>query len=123
MSPRLVFGVLIAVVGVLFLLDNLGVLNSGFLGSWWPAGLIVLGAVQLVFGDHTAPRVIGMGVVLLGGLLLLGNLQPEVLDVAEELFKSGKLTDIQVVELENTGHIYDKEPRGVLEREIKRRYS
>lgn len=46
----------------------------------------------------------------------------EVLDVAEELVKSGKLTMDSCIELENSGFIYEPEARGVLEREIKRRY-
>ncbi len=46
----------------------------------------------------------------------------EILDVAEDLAMNKKLTNEHVIELENTGHIYDAEARGVLEREIKRRY-
>jgi hypothetical protein len=45
----------------------------------------------------------------------------ELLDVAEELVKSGKLEMTSVIELENTGFIYDQEARAVLEREVKRR--
>ena len=45
----------------------------------------------------------------------------EMLDVAEELFKSGKLRDQHVIELENNGFIYDVEARKVLESELKRR--
>ncbi len=82
-SPKLVFGILIAVTGVIFLLDNLDVLDAAFLGSWWPAGLVALGVVQLIFGDHPAPRVIGIGLMVLGGLLLLGNLKPEIFDVSD----------------------------------------
>jgi len=42
------------------------------------------------------------------------------LDVAEELVKSGKLSLEHAVELENTGFIYDAEPRRVLEVEVKK---
>lgn len=45
----------------------------------------------------------------------------EILDVAEELQKSKKLTLDNVIELENTGFIYDQEARAILERELKRR--
>lgn len=45
----------------------------------------------------------------------------EVLDVAEELVKSKQLSMEHVIELENTGFIYDSEARGVLERAVKRR--
>ena len=41
-------------LGVLFLLDGLGVLNFGhFLGHWWPSVLIVMGLLQLLrSGGH-----------------------------------------------------------------------
>lgn len=45
----------------------------------------------------------------------------EVLDVAEDLFKAGKLEMNSVIEMENTSYIYDPEQRGILEREIARR--
>jgi len=45
----------------------------------------------------------------------------ELLDIAEELIKAKKLTVEQVIELENTGYIFDETARGVLEREVKRR--
>lgn len=45
----------------------------------------------------------------------------DVLDIAEDLVKSKKLTMESVIELENTGFIYDQEARGVLEREVARR--
>jgi len=86
LSPKLVFGILVAVAGTIFLLDNLGILSDDFLGSWWPAGLIALGLVQVCFGDSAVPRALGLGVVLLGGLLLLGNLQPDILDI-DDLWK------------------------------------
>lgn len=45
----------------------------------------------------------------------------ELLDIAEELVKSGKLGMESVIELENTGYIYEQEPRRTLEREILKR--
>ena len=45
----------------------------------------------------------------------------EMLDVAEDLFKSGKLRDTHVMELENNGYIYDSGARATLENELKRR--
>lgn len=45
----------------------------------------------------------------------------DLLDIAEDLVKSKKLTMENVIELENTGFIYDSEARGVLEREVNRR--
>ena len=45
----------------------------------------------------------------------------EVMDVAEELIKSGKLPIEVGVELDASGYVYDPEMRDVLEREIARR--
>lgn len=45
----------------------------------------------------------------------------ELLDIAEDLVKSKKLSMESVIELENTGFIYDPEARGILEREVSRR--
>ena len=45
----------------------------------------------------------------------------QMLDVAEDLFKSGKLRDTHVMELENNGYIYDNTARATLETELKRR--
>lgn len=45
----------------------------------------------------------------------------EVLDVAESLVKSGKLTMEHVIELEQTGFIYEPEARAALESAVKRR--
>ena len=45
----------------------------------------------------------------------------QMLDVAEELFKSGKIRDTHVMELENNGYIYDNTARAALENELKKR--
>lgn len=44
----------------------------------------------------------------------------EMLDVADKLFKSGKLRDTHVIELENNGFIYDENARKTLEDELKK---
>jgi len=45
----------------------------------------------------------------------------DLLDIGEELYKSGKLTVDHVIELENTGYIFEDEARRVFEAEVKRR--
>lgn len=44
----------------------------------------------------------------------------DLLDAAEELVKSGELEVNHVIELEQTGYIYEKGPREILERKLKR---
>jgi len=46
----------------------------------------------------------------------------ELLDVAEDLVKSKQISMESAIELENNGFIYDPEVRGILEREVRRRY-
>jgi predicted membrane protein len=48
-THRLGIGILLAVIGLLILLDNLGVLDLGpFLGRWWPLIIVLLGLWKLV---------------------------------------------------------------------------
>jgi len=44
-------------------------LSEGFAASWWPAGLAVLGGLQLAFGDNRVAKVVG-ACLLVGGLAL-----------------------------------------------------
>ena len=78
-SPRLILGLLLLVAGVLVLLDNLGFLRSGVLAGWWPAGVAVIGLLQLIFGDNRFVKTLGVGLILLGGALVFANLNPDVL--------------------------------------------
>jgi lipopolysaccharide export LptBFGC system permease protein LptF len=51
-DKRIVWPVVLIVVGVLFLASNLGYLNWGqlrsLLATWWPVILIAIGAEQLI---------------------------------------------------------------------------
>lgn len=79
-TPHLVFGLLIILVGVLFTLDNLDLFEADRVISYWPSVLIVLGAAKLWQGraEH------GSG--LTGGLLMFVGiwLQLEVLDYVDQ---------------------------------------
>lgn len=77
LSPRLFLGVVAVVFGVVLVLERTGVLASGFLAGWWPAGLALLGLLQLVFGDNSVAKVVGLCLLLLGGTLVFANLYPE----------------------------------------------
>ena len=71
---RLWFGLVIMALGVLWTLDNLGVLDAGHILRWWPVLLVVTGIVNLSgIGRRRRP---GLGLIMLaaGGLLLLAPL-------------------------------------------------
>lgn len=71
MKPgRILLGLLLIALGVLFLLDRADVLDAGeTIGDWWPAAIIAIGAVQL----FDRPRsLLGPGIVIgIGAILLL----------------------------------------------------
>ena len=70
LTGRLVFGLVVITLGVLFTLDNLGMLEAGEILRWWPALLLAYGVTRLtgVYGRRsTVPGV----VFTLAGVLLL----------------------------------------------------
>ena len=71
-APQLVIGLLIIVAGILFTLENVGVLDAQEYLRYWPAGLIAVGLVKLWQGRGGAGG--GFIFVLAGGWLLLQSL-------------------------------------------------
>lgn len=47
MTPHLIFGLIIIAVGVLFTLDNLGIVHADRYLRFWPAALILVGILKL----------------------------------------------------------------------------
>jgi predicted membrane protein len=70
--PQLVIGLLIIVAGILFTLENVGVLDAHEYLRYWPAGLIAVGLVKLWQGRGGAGG--GFIFVLAGGWLLLQSM-------------------------------------------------
>jgi predicted membrane protein len=71
LTPQLVFGLCIVIVGVLFTLDNMGIVYAEDYLRYWPAGLVAIGLVKLwqartgqcgVFGGF---MFVGIGMLLL----------------------------------------------------------
>ena len=60
---KLVFGVIVAILGVLFTLDNFGLVEVGSLWKLWPLALVAIGGAHLFQSWRTRP---------FGGLLLVG---------------------------------------------------
>lgn len=63
-NGRLLAGALLLFFGVLFTLDNMGVLDAGDVLSWWPVILIAVGALKVIQPPHEGHR--RLGYVLLG---------------------------------------------------------
>lgn len=71
LTGRLVFGLVIVVLGILFTLDNLGLVDSGEALRYWPVVLVLFGLTRLL--GIGARRHLAMGVIftLLGSWLLV----------------------------------------------------
>lgn len=73
--PRLVFGFLIMAAGVLITLDNLGFVDASDMLRFWPAGLVLIGALKLIERGPVGPGAFGGWLwVAAGGVLMLWTL-------------------------------------------------
>jgi predicted membrane protein len=73
-SARAVFGLVVVSMGVLFLLDNLGILNAYDWWRYWPIALILIGLGKLP-AARTTPDRLGAAMWLLAGIVLLAHTQ------------------------------------------------
>jgi predicted membrane protein len=73
-TPQLVLGALIIAVGVIFTLDNLDILYARDYLRYWPALLIVYGAVKTFQPDTQAGRFWGVVLMFVGAALLVDKL-------------------------------------------------
>jgi hypothetical protein len=68
---RLLFGLAVIALGVLFTLENLGLVRAGEVLRWWPTLVLVYGLVRLTGYGRRRSLTIGFLFTILGGLLLL----------------------------------------------------
>jgi predicted membrane protein len=74
LTPRPVIGLLIIVLGVVFTLDNLRVIEAGRIIRYWPVGFIVIGATVLAHARALPGYLAGSAWLFIGSWLLLDNL-------------------------------------------------
>jgi predicted membrane protein len=70
-TPQVLFGLLVIAAGVLFTLDNLGVVDAGQVLQYWPSALVAIGLLKLWQAREGQAWVGGFFLVLLGGWMLL----------------------------------------------------
>ena len=70
-TPQVLFGLLVIVAGVLFTLDNLGVVDSEQYLQYWPSALVAIGLLKLWHVREGQGWIGGFVLVLLGGWMLL----------------------------------------------------
>ena len=71
-TPRLIIGFGILALGILWTLDNLGILESEPITRWWPAVFIVIGLVQLLDGRSNKGGPVAL--IVVGTVLVLWKL-------------------------------------------------
>lgn len=84
--PRLVIGLLVIALGLIFLLDNLRLIDADdLLRFFWPVIFLVAGAAKLVLPGSLFHRLLGLALTLVGFWLLLEQLGvlPAYLDLSD----------------------------------------
>jgi predicted membrane protein len=73
-QPGVIFGILLIMGGILFLLDNLRIVQVGNVWNYWPLILIAVGVSKLYNCRGAFGLTWSFGVIAVGALFLLGNL-------------------------------------------------
>lgn len=73
-QQRIVFGCVLALLGVLFLLDNFHVFEARKVLAFWPVVFIVAGGLKLAQARHPAGYLVGGAFVLLGVVMTLAHM-------------------------------------------------
>ncbi len=82
-TARLIFGLFVVAVGIVFTLDRLGLAEARPILRYWPLVLVALGLARALEPGCPPCRVFGGLIALLGGGLLLDNL--DVIDLDWDL--------------------------------------
>jgi hypothetical protein len=73
-APRLVLGLGVILIGLLFLLGNLGIIESHEYLHFWPAILIFIGIAYLLQSQYGSGRVWGTILIFIGSAMVLDRL-------------------------------------------------
>lgn len=73
-APQFVLGILIIVLGVIFMLDNFGYFDAAVIVRYWPAILVVYGAAKVVQSPGSPGRVFGVILIAVGSMMLLDKM-------------------------------------------------
>ena len=73
-TPQLVIGLIVILIGVIFTLDNLDIIDAGNFIRYWPVLLVVYGISRLTQPAGTSGRLTGWITIIIGSLMLLNRL-------------------------------------------------
>ena len=71
LTPHLMFGLLIILIGIVFTLDNLNIADSRQYLQYWPVGLIAIGAAKLWQVKHGYGSALGGVLFVIAGVWML----------------------------------------------------
>jgi predicted membrane protein len=74
LSSQFIFGILIIAVGVVFMLDNLQIVDAGTVLYFWPAILIIFGASKAAQSTNRSGQIFGFIFIAIGALMLLDRM-------------------------------------------------
>jgi len=69
-TPQLVFGLLLATIGVMFTLDNLDILRARQFLQFWPLAFVALGVAQIIQARTPAGTLGGAAWIFIGSVML-----------------------------------------------------
>lgn len=73
-TPQLVLGIALMLLGLIFVLDNLGIIYKGDYLQYWPVLLIALGGIKFAQSQGAPGRAGGLLIAAIGVLLLMRSL-------------------------------------------------
>src|SRR5689334_1180484 len=73
-APRVIVGTVIASIGIILMLDRVGLVNADLAFRLWPAAIVAAGASVYLRGPDRAGRTNGTILMAIGGWLLLSSL-------------------------------------------------
>jgi predicted membrane protein len=73
-STQFIVGAAIIVLGILFLLDNLGIMDARYVIHLWPVLLIIIGVLKIIQSRSSSSWIIGAILVFLGTVWTLHRL-------------------------------------------------
>ena len=82
-ARRAIFGLSVAGIGALALLDNLHVFDLALLRTFWPLVFVVWGLTPLLLPRHAGNRVFGVLLIAVGALMTAHNLGHEDFDLRQ----------------------------------------
>ncbi len=74
LSSQFVFGILIIAVGIIFMLDNLQIIDAGTVLYFWPTLLIVFGVSKAAQSTNRSGQIFGWIFIAVGALMLLDRM-------------------------------------------------